>query len=78
MSFRRIEIKIKIALLMAKFESSTVGKRKLQSNFGKNTPTEHGIRNRFERFCETGSIEDRIMVWKSDSKINQKKVNEVK
>ena len=54
MSLCRIEIKIQIVLLMAKFESTTVVKRKLQSDFGKNIPIEHGIRNRFERFCEIG------------------------
>ena len=40
---------------MAKFESAIVVKRKFYKVFwGKNTPTEHGIRNIFERFCEIG------------------------
>ena len=61
---------------MAKFESAAAVKRKLQSDFGKNTPTEHGIRIIFERFCETGSVEDR---WRSGrpTVINQEKVDTV-
>ena len=54
-----IEIKIKIVLLMAKFESATIIKRKVQSDSGINTLTKHGIRTIFERFCQTGSVEDR-------------------
>ena len=72
-----VEIKIKIVLLMAKFESATIVKRKLQSDFGKNTPTEHGVRTIFERFCETGSVEDRSRSGRP-TVINQEKVDEVK
>ena len=71
-----IEIKSKIVLLTNKFELGTIVKRKLQSDFGKNTPTEQGIRTIFERFCETGSVEDRS---RSERRtvINQEKVDEV-
>ena len=72
-----IEIKAKIVLLTGKFESGTVVKRKLQSDLDKNTPTEHGIRTIFERFCETGSVEDRSQSGRSVV-INQEKVDEVK
>ena len=61
---------------MVKFESGTVVKRKLQSDFGKNTPTEHDIRTLFERFCETGSVDDRSRSGRS-TVINQEKVHEV-
>ena len=61
---------------MAKLESATVVKRKWQSDFGKNTPTEHGIRAIFERFYETGSVEDRPRS-EGPTVINQEKVNEV-
>ena len=44
---------------MAKFESSTVVKRKLWAKFGKNTPGETTIRETFQRFCETGTVGDR-------------------
>ena len=71
-----IEIKIKIILLVAKFESATVVKRKRQSNFGRNAPTDHEIRIIFERFCETGSVEDRSRSARSIV-INQEKVDEV-
>ena len=72
-----IEIKIKIILLMAKFESGTIVKRKLQSDFGKSTPAEHGIRTMFGRFCEIGSVEDRSRSGRP-TVINQEKVDEVK
>ena len=44
---------------MAKFQSSTVVKRKLWPEFGKNTPGETTLREIFQRFCETGIVEDR-------------------
>ena len=43
---------------MTKIETATDVKRKLQSDFSKITPTEHGIRSIFERFDETGSVVD--------------------
>jgi hypothetical protein len=52
-------IRIKIVLLMAKFESPIVVKRKLQVEFDKQTPDVDCIRDSFERFCETGTEEDR-------------------
>ena len=42
---------------MAKFESPIIVKRKLQAEFGKNTPSEVCIAATFERFCETGTVE---------------------
>jgi len=36
---------------MAKFESPVVVRRKLQVEFGKNTPTEVCIKATFDRFC---------------------------
>jgi hypothetical protein len=70
------EIRIKIVLLMAKFESATVVKRKLQVEFGKNTPTEYCIRSTFERFCETGTVEDRPRSGRP-TVITEEKVNQV-
>ena len=61
---------------MAKFESLTVVKRKLKSDFGKNTTTEHGIRTIFERFCEIGTVEERSRSGRPTA-INQEKVDEV-
>ena len=46
-------IRIEIVLLMAKFESPVVLKRKLQVEFGNKTPSEFTIKATFERFCET-------------------------
>ena len=46
-----IDLRIKIVLLMAKFESPVVVRRKLQVEFGKNTPTKVCIKATFDRFC---------------------------
>ena len=62
---------------MAKFESDTVVKRNLQSDFSKNTSTEIGIRSIFERFYEIWSIDDRSRS-ERPTVINQEKVDEVK
>ena len=69
-------ISIKIVLLIAKFESSTVVKRKLWTEFGKNTPGETTIRETFQRFCETGTVEDRERPGRP-SEITEEKVDEV-
>ena len=61
---------------MAKFESLTAVKRERQSDFGKNTSTEHGMRTIFERFCENGSFEGRSRSG-SQTVINQEKVGDV-
>ena len=54
-----LAIKIKIVLLMGKFESLTIVKRKLQAELGKQTPSLNCIKDVFERFTETGTVEDR-------------------
>ena len=54
-----LAIKIKIVLLMGKFESLTTVKCKLQTEFGKQTPSLNCIKNVFEHFTETGTVEDR-------------------
>ena len=54
-----LAIKIKIVLLMGKFQSSTTVKRKLQAEFDKQTPSLNCIKDVFERFTETGTVEDR-------------------
>ncbi len=51
-------------------------KRKLQAEFGRNAPGETCITVTYERFCETGSVEDRERSGRP-SKITEEKVNEV-
>ena len=51
-------IKIKIVLLIGKFGSLTTVKRKLQAEFGKQTPSLNCIKDVFERFTETETVED--------------------
>jgi DDE superfamily endonuclease/Helix-turn-helix domain (DUF4817) len=54
-----LKLRIKCVLLMAKFNSICVVKRKLNAEYGKNSPSESAIRKTFHRFCETGSVENR-------------------
>ncbi|CAF1525998.1 unnamed protein product [Rotaria magnacalcarata] len=70
------DIRIKIVLLMVKFESSTVVRRKLQVEFGNKTPSVVSIQPTFERFCETGTVEDRERSGRP-SKITEEKIDEV-
>ena len=48
------KITIKIILLMDQLQSSTLVKRKLSTDFDQST-----IRQTFQRFCESGTVEDR-------------------
>ena len=61
---------------MAKFQSSTLVKRKLWTEFGKNTPGETTIRETFQRFCETGTVKNRERPGRP-SEITEEKVDEV-
>ncbi len=54
-----------------------VVKRKLQVEFGKKTPIEVTIKATLERFCETGTVEDRERPGRS-SKITEEKIDEVR
>ena len=44
---------------MAKFDSTTVVRRKLWPEFGKNTPSLTCIEDAFKHFCEIGTVVDR-------------------
>ena len=72
-----INLRIKIAPLMAKLESSVVIRRKLQAEFGKYTSTEACIKRSFDRFCATAKVEDREHRGRP-SKITAQKFNEVR
>ncbi|CAF4486600.1 unnamed protein product [Rotaria sp. Silwood2] len=61
---------------MVKFDSAVVVKRKLWAEFGKNTSGETCIRDTFQRFCETGTVEDRERSGRP-SKITEEKIDEV-
>jgi hypothetical protein len=61
---------------MAKFESPTIVERKLKAEFGKNAPKKDCIIATFQRFCETGSVEDRERPGRP-STVTEDKVEEV-
>ena len=52
------EIKIRIVLLFAKFESPMAVIRALKAEGYKEIPTENSIRSFYARFCQNGSVED--------------------
>lgn len=72
-----IDLRIKIVLLMAKFESPAIVRRKLQVEFGKNTPTEVCIKATFDRFCDTGTVFDRQHPGRP-SQITEEKVDDIR
>lgn len=51
-------------------------KRKLWAEIGKNTPSSTCIKDTFERFCETGTVEDRERSGRP-SEITEEKIEEV-
>ena len=51
-------MRTKIVLLMAKFESSVIVRRTVQAEFGQDTLNEDTIRGTFQRFCETSTVKD--------------------
>jgi hypothetical protein len=53
------ETRIQIVLLMAKLESPTRVIREMQRQGDKNVPERHAITSIYEKFLETGSVEDR-------------------
>ena len=61
---------------MAKFEALVVVRRQLQVEFGENTLTEAPIKPTFDRFCATGTAEDRDHPDRP-SKITEQKIDEI-
>ena len=61
---------------MAKFDSPAIVKRQLQPEFGQKTSREDCITRTFQRFCETGTVEDRPRSGRPQ-KITEEKIDEV-
>ena len=66
-------IRIKIVLLMVKFQSSTVVQRKLEAEFGENGPEKDWIIAAFQRFCETSTNEKISSVQEDLQKLQRKR-----
>ncbi|CAF4838974.1 unnamed protein product, partial [Rotaria sp. Silwood2] len=69
-------IRVPIVLLMAKYESPAIVRRKLQVEFGRSIPSEGCIAVTFQPFCETGTVEDKERSGRP-STITEEKVEEV-
>jgi hypothetical protein len=69
-------IRIQIVLLMAIFESSVIVRQKLHVEFGRSAPSEGCITATFQRFCETGTLENKERS-RRPSKMTKVKAGEV-
>jgi len=58
MSRLGLDVKIRIVILMAKLESATAVRRALQQEKFTDIPVNSTITRIYEKFCETGSVED--------------------
>ena len=61
---------VRIVIPMAKYESVTAVKRKLEREGFQHKPTDKTIRFLYERFSETGSVEDEVRLGRPNSSVN--------
>jgi hypothetical protein len=71
-----LETRIQIVLLMAKFESPIMVIRELQRREATDIPNRHSITAIYEKFLETGSVQDKIRTGRP-STITEEKIQEV-
>ncbi len=69
----RYSSQIRIVILMAKLESATAVRRTLQRENVSDIPTEKTIRHIYDKFLETGSVEDRERPGRPSSVTEEKK-----
>ena len=55
-----IQERVRIVILMAKYESVTAVKRQLTKEGFQHKPTDQTIRLLYKKFLETGSVEDKV------------------
>ena len=68
-----LQIRVRIVVLMAKFESPRETRRALQRENTPDIPTEKAIKNIQDKFLETGSVQDRERSGRSSSMTEEKK-----
>jgi len=71
-----IDIRIQIVLLMVKFESPIVVKRKMHVEFGVQTLEVYCVRDTFQHCCETSAVVNRQRS-ERPSKITEEQANKV-
>jgi transposase len=71
-----LETKTQVVVLMAKFDSPTMVIRELQHQEAADIPTRHTVISIYQKFLETGSVQDCIRTGRP-STITEEKVQEV-
>ena len=62
--------RVRIVILMAKYESVTAVKRQLTKEGFQHKPTDQTIRLLYKKFLETGSVEDKVRSGRPNSSVN--------
>ena len=71
-----IQERVRIVILMAKYESVTAVKRQLTKGF-QHKPTDQTIRLLYKKFLETGSVEDKVRSGRPNSSVNPENAQKV-
>ena len=72
-----IQERVRIVILMAKYESVTAVKRQLTKEGFQHKPTDQTIRLLYKKFLETGSVEDKMRSGRPNSSVNPENAQKV-
>ena len=72
-----IQERVRIVILMAKYESVTAVKRQLTKEGFQHKPTDQTIRLLYKKFLETGSVEDKVRSGRPNSSVNPENAQKV-
>ena len=72
-----IQERVRIVILMAKYESITAVKRQLTKEGFQHKPTDQTIRLLYKKFLETGSVEDKVRSGRPNSSVNPENTQKV-
>ena len=72
-----IQERVRIVILMAKYESVTAVKRQLTKEGFQHKPTDQTIRLLYKKFLETDSVEDKVRSGRPNSSVNPENAQKV-
>ena len=72
-----IQERVRIVILMAKYESVTAVKRQLTKEEFQHKPTDQTIRLLYKKFLKTGSVEDKVRSGRPNSSVNPENAQKV-